>query len=572
MTQAVVIGDFLKLLEKSKLMNAAQIRKLVKKFDLKSKTTAREVAQLLVTERILTPYQGERLLEGRYRGFIIDRYRIREVLGAGGMGCIYIAEDTRAKKKVAIKVMSAEHQVDSGMLTRMRLEATAGMKLDHPNIVKTYRFDQTGAVTFMIMELVRGVSLHELIAMHGALPYRMACDMMMQMACGLHAAHQQGIVHRDIKPANFLVQNDGTVKVLDFGLALLADNADDEFSLKMIFGHDCLGTPDFIAPEQVIDSGKVDATADIYGLGCTLYLMLCGQLPFPLKTIDQKLEAQRTKKPKSLAKLAPTVPPEVIAIVERMMKKQSNQRFPSCVELMEALKPFAKRTPIDFEFRSILSIRASQARKRQAKSDKKRKTGHSSIGGASTWSASSSKALQNTETRLVNEDTRPIVNIGDSGKHITRPGSSADFQPDTPLPPTRSTRVAAKTWLHRLNDSSGSKTPLTTSPFTIGRDSSCNLCIDKSNVSGKHCELRLEGDAWVIKDLNSRNGIMVNGSPSAGQILLPNDKITIGQDYHFQITDSSELKPKSDAVFYAAVAGAVIAVIGFLFLLWKIVS
>lgn len=570
MTAAVAISDFLMLLEKSKLLNAAQIKKLVKKFDLRSKTKARDVAQLLVAERILTPYQGERLLEGRYRGFIIDRYRIREVLGAGGMGCIYIAEDTKAKKKVAIKVMAAEHEVDPGMLSRMRLEATAGMKLDHPNIVKTYRFDQTGAVTFMIMELVRGVSLHELIALNGALPYRMACDMLMQMACGLDAAHQHGIVHRDIKPANFLVQSDGTVKVLDFGLALLADNADDEFSLKMIFGHDCLGTPDFIAPEQVIDSSKVGPTADIYGLGCTLYLMLAGQLPFPMKTIDEKLTAQRTKKPRPLSQLAPAVPAEVVAIVERMMRKNHEQRFPNCTELIEALEPFAKRSQINFDFRAILSLRANQARKRQASSDKKRKAGQSSIGGASKWAAGSSKQLRNGETRLVNEDTRPIVRIGDSKTNAAHPGSTADFQPDTPAPPTRIRTVAANSWLHNLNDKS--KIPLTKSPFTIGRDSRCSLCIDKSNVSGQHCELRLEGGAWVIKDLKSRNGIMVNGSPSAGQILLPNDKITIGQDYHFQIADSSELTPKSDTMFYAAVAGGIVAAIGFLFFLWKIVS
>lgn len=570
MPETVVIGDFLKLLEKSKLMDAAQIKQAVSKYDLLSKTETRDVAQVLVNNRVLTPYQGERLLEGRYRGFIIDRYRIREVLGAGGMGCIYIAEDTVEKKKVAIKVMSAEHEIDPGMLTRMKLEARAGMKLRHPNIVRTFRFDQTGAATYMIMELVRGVSLHELIALSGCIPYRMACDMMIQMASGLHVAHQNGIIHRDVKPANFLVEPDGTVKVLDFGLALLHDNTEEEFTLKMIFGHDCLGTPDFIAPEQSLDSGSVNAAADIYGLGCTLYLMLSGQLPFPLKTTDEKLLAQRTKKPRPLASLAPKVPAEVIAVVDRMMRKNPDQRYQDCTELITALKPYAKRSAVNFDFRAILSLRASQARKRQAVTDKKmRNTGRSSIGGASHWAASSSKALQtNAETAVTNQDTKPIVRLGDSAA-TSRPQSTADIQ--TPaLRPSRKTTLAVNSWLHHLGD--GTKTPLTKSPITIGRDPTCDVSIDMSNVSGKHCELRFESGVWSIKDLNSRNGIMVNGIRTAGQILIPDDKITIGQAYQFQLTDSPDLIAKSNLWLYAGVAGAVIAAIGFVYLLWKIVS
>ena len=564
MPEALVIGDFLKLLEKSKLLSAAQIKKVVAAYDLLSFTEARDVAQKLVSERILTPFQGERLLTGRYRGFIIDRYRIREVLGAGGMGCIYIAEDPKAKKKVAIKVISAEHQVDSGMMARMKLEARAGMMLKHPNIVRTYRFDDTGAVTYMVMELVRGVSLHELIALNGALPYRMACDMLIQMASGLHAAHQHDIVHRDVKPANFLVEKDGTVKILDFGLAMLGKDSDDEFSLKMIFGHDCLGTPDFIAPEQSLDSASVDPRADIYGLGCALYLMLSGHLPFPMKTTSEKLVAQRTKKPRPLQELVPNVPEEVIAIVNKMMRKGPENRFQNCVELIEALKPHAKRTPVNFDFRAILSLRANQARKRQVIADQRLRAGKSSIGGVSDISmASSSKALQqNVDTNLKNEDTKPIVRLGDS-----RPVDSPSRA--TPPPAIRPKKtIAAHFWLHRLDNKT--RIPLTRSPFIIGRDPGCDVCIDRTNVSGKHCELSFDGSSWSVKDLGSKNGIQVNGDETAGQILFVNDRLTIGQDYPFKLTDSSELTAKSDMKFYAIVAAVVLAVVMLAIFLWKI--
>ncbi len=216
---------------------------------------------------MLTPFQAERLLEGRYRGLVIDRYRIREVLGFGGMGCVFIAEDPESDRKVALKVLSAEHALDAGMLTRMKLEAVAGMRLHHPNIIQTYRMDTTGAVHFLVMELVRGISLHELVALHGAVKWQMVCDIGMQAAEALVAAHQQGIVHRDIKPANFLIEQNGVTRILDFGLALMKDGEDEEFSLSMLFGHDCLGTPDYIAPEQTLDSKNVDGRADIYSLG-----------------------------------------------------------------------------------------------------------------------------------------------------------------------------------------------------------------------------------------------------------------------------------------------------------------
>lgn len=237
------------------------------RFNIPDTATARETAKLLLRGRVLTPFQAERLLEGRYRGLVIDGYRIREVLGFGGMGCVFIAEDPNEDRKVAIKVLSSEHALDAGMLARMKLEAIAGMRLNHPNIIRTYRMNTTGAVHYLVMELFRGISLHELVALFGPLKWPMVCDIALQAAEALKAAHAMGIIHRDIKPANFLIDKDGVARILDFGLAMMNDVPDEEFSLSMVFGHDCLGTPDYIAPEQSRDSRRVDSRADIYSLG-----------------------------------------------------------------------------------------------------------------------------------------------------------------------------------------------------------------------------------------------------------------------------------------------------------------
>ncbi len=355
---------FLEALSKSGLVTPRQIEQVTGQFDVGEVPDAAQLAQAFVREGLLTPFQVERLLSGRFRGFFVDRYKVCEILGAGGMGWLYAAVDQDTGQKVAIKVLSSNPD-DAGVAARFRLEGQAGLRLNHPNIVRTLRLDSTDELQYIVMELLEGISLQELIDRQGPVPWRQACDMICQAAAGLQYAHDQGMVHRDVKPGNLLVDHEGHIKVLDFGLAL-CDDQGQEFSMAMIFGQDKLGTADYVAPEQSLDSYHVDARADIYSLGCTFYFILTGKVPFPLNTIGKKLDAHRRFKPRPLEELAPDVPSEVVEIVNTMMAKRPERRYASCTEVCRAVAPFAQRKNVEFDFRAIVNARAIQAERRAA--------------------------------------------------------------------------------------------------------------------------------------------------------------------------------------------------------------
>ncbi len=299
---------------------------------------------MMVRDGILTYFQAEQLLQGKWKRFFIGKYKVLERLGVGGMGQVFLCEHKLMKRKVAVKVLPAAKSTDQAALQRFYREARAVAAVDHPNLVRAYDIDQDDNLHFIVMEFVDGINFHDLVRKFGTVDVLRACHYIFGATVGLHHASEMGLVHRDIKPANILVDRTGVVKILDMGLARFF-NPDEDDMLTKKFDESVLGTADYLAPEQAIDSSTVDIRADIYGLGGTFYYMLTGFPPFPEGSVAQKLLWHQTKVPKAIRAYRPEVPEGVAAIVDKMMAKDAANRYQSPAELMDALAPWVQ-TPI----------------------------------------------------------------------------------------------------------------------------------------------------------------------------------------------------------------------------------
>jgi len=293
------------------------------------------LADQLVQAGLLTRWQSQKLLEGRHRGFFLDKYKLLDHLGSGGMSSVYLAEHVLMNRRVAIKVLPKERVNDTSYLARFHREAQAAAALDHPNIVRAYDVGNEGNIHFLVMEYVEGRDLQAIVRDQGPLDPLTAAEYIRQAALGLHHAHQAGLIHRDVKPGNLLVDQHGTVKILDLGLARFT--GEEQASLTLAYDENVLGTADYLAPEQAINSHGVDARADIYSLGCTLYYLLTGHPPFAEGTLPQRLMAHQKQQPPSIKKERPDVPDDLIRICMRMMGKKPAARYPSMAEVADAL-------------------------------------------------------------------------------------------------------------------------------------------------------------------------------------------------------------------------------------------
>ena len=273
-------------------------------------------------------------------------YKLLAKLGEGGMGVVYQARHTKLGKLVALKILPQHVLSRSDALSRFEREMLAVGSLQHPNIIQALDAGEINGAHYLSMEYVEGQDLQQFIQTQGTMSVVDACEAIRQTAQGLAAAHRVGLVHRDIKPSNlFVTKQTGQIKILDMGLALLAQA---EKPAALTFNGQCFGTPDYMAPEQWSDAHTCDARSDLYSLGCTLYFLLVGRPPYHSETYPStanKMKGHMLDAIPDLALARPDVPAGVVAIYLKLMAKIPSERFGSADELATALAPWAEALP-----------------------------------------------------------------------------------------------------------------------------------------------------------------------------------------------------------------------------------
>ncbi|MFO0976076.1 MAG: serine/threonine-protein kinase [Planctomycetaceae bacterium] len=337
-------SSFLQMLAQSGLLNDDQLRAVRKRFT-DGKTPASDICEWLQKRGILTGWQSEKLLQAKHRGFFLGPYTLLQKIARGGMSSIYAARHRTTGDVHALKVLPPSRTTQASYLPRFKREAAIAQRLQHPNIVRVHgvyeETDGKDPVHFMAMELLTGRDLFEIVSQEGPMSCRRAVALIQQAALGLEYAHQNGLVHRDIKPGNLFLSDDGSLRILDLGLA---QDFDSDENLTREHNERVLGTADYLAPEQAADSHTVDARADIYALGCSLYFLLTGRPPFTEGTLIQRLVAHQTKTPDAVTAFRDDVPESLLNILGCMMTKDRDHRISSAAQVTRELLQFLEAT------------------------------------------------------------------------------------------------------------------------------------------------------------------------------------------------------------------------------------
>lgn len=322
--------------------------------DLVTRSDAVGVARDLILREWLTEWQARQLLAGKSKLYL-GRYKLMDVLGQGGMGAVLKAESTTLRRLVALKVMATNLHDDGVARARFEREIEFSASLNHPNIVRAIDADQIGDRFFLVMEYFPGRDLKALVKEQGPVSVEFACECIRQAALGLQHAFERGIVHRDIKPSNLLVTEDPAtkqplIKVLDLGLARVSNQVE----LVSAGGNDfaqtdagvtrsgqIMGSPDYMSPEQAMSSSTVDIRSDIYGLGVTLFQLLCSELPYTGDNVVEKLLARINTDAPPVSAYRPEIPPVLVHIVAKMLHRDPGQRFQTPAEVAAVLESFA---------------------------------------------------------------------------------------------------------------------------------------------------------------------------------------------------------------------------------------
>lgn len=296
------------------------------------------LAERLVKEKLLTEYQTRRFLNNKPHGLLVGRYVIMDRLGSGSMGRVYRAYHHMMARDVALKIIAPEIVSNEKVVSRFQREMKLVGRLNHPNVIRAFDADQIGKVLYIVMEYVPGISLAHRLR-NGLVPPLEMADLGAQAALGLAHAHAQGIVHRDVKPSNLLLTDDKQLKVLDLGLGVLME-ADSSTSFATADGI-AVGTVDYMSPEQACGR-ELDGRSDLYSLGCSMYHLITGQLPFPGDNPIERMGKRINGRPVPITDVRPDVPARLVRVLEKLFAHKPENRFQDANEAAEALQSVYK--------------------------------------------------------------------------------------------------------------------------------------------------------------------------------------------------------------------------------------
>jgi serine/threonine-protein kinase len=318
-----------------------------------------ELANFLVRENILTNLQAERLLQGKTDGFVLGPYTLTDVLGAGSMGTVYKARSKADNKLYALKVLP-RRSLWNVRLARRWVKSFAQVR--HPSVVAFVDVGTSGGLHYLAWPFVEGRALDRAVAAKGKLLPGQASLISLQTAEALYMCHQLGLYHGLLKPSNLLIDHDGRLRLLDCGIGCLLGHSPDESMVDtMSTANAIVAGLDCASPERIADPKAVTPLGDQYSLGCVLYFLLTGGFPFPGKAAVEKMVGHQLKQATPVRQLEPNVPEGLAAIVARLMQKDPAARYPSCLELVEELRPFAE-IPKRQVSRPVPNLKAPAAR------------------------------------------------------------------------------------------------------------------------------------------------------------------------------------------------------------------
>lgn len=329
-------AELLRVLRELNLLPADELNRLAATPD----AGASPLAQSLVRDKKLTPYQAGALLSGKARGLVIGSYLVEDKLGSGGMGLVLKARHRPSDRVVALKMLPPSFGRDADTVRRFHREFQIASRLNHPNIVAAIEASEDRGIHYLTMEYIPGYDLDCLVSRGGPMALKLALHCVIQVARGLEAAHAQGVIHRDIKPGNIMIDPNGAVRVLDLGLArvIQATTGFSGQNSTLTQTGSYMGTVDFLAPEQADNAKTADARADIYSLACTLYFLLTANPPFSGDTVLKRLMAHQDRPAPSLRAARPEVPQVLEVIYLKMMSKRPGDRPQSMSEVVIALE------------------------------------------------------------------------------------------------------------------------------------------------------------------------------------------------------------------------------------------